>query len=113
MSLEKDTSKIEIFDDINFGFWKMQIEDHLFHKDLYLPLKGIKPEKMTDSDWQVLDRKALGTIRLTLSKSVAFNFKNETTTVSLMTAISSMYEQPSAANKVYLIKTLFNLKMTE
>ncbi|KAL5783220.1 hypothetical protein ACOSP7_008249 [Xanthoceras sorbifolium] len=68
---------------------------------------------MPDSKWEVLDRKALGTIRLTLSKSVAFNIKNETITVSLMAALSSMYEQPSATNKVHLIKTLFNLKMAE
>ncbi|KAL5763077.1 hypothetical protein ACOSP7_019341 [Xanthoceras sorbifolium] len=91
----------------------MQIKDHLFQKDLYLPLKGIKPEDMPDFKWEVLDQKALGTIRLTLSKSVVFNIKNEMTTVSLMAALSSMYEQPSPANKVHMIKILFNLKMAE
>ena len=47
----------------------MQIEDFFYQKDLYLPLGGVerKPEKMSDEDWSVLDRKALGTIRLSLS----------------------------------------------
>ena len=66
---------------------------------------------MDENELNLVDRKALGTIRLTLSKSVAFNIKNKNTIVSLMVALTSMYEQPSAINKVYLIKKLFNLKM--
>ena len=34
---------IEKFDGINFGFWKMQIEDYLYGKKLHLPLLGEKP----------------------------------------------------------------------
>ncbi|AES87886.1 hypothetical protein MTR_4g036430 [Medicago truncatula] len=30
--------KIEKFDDGNFGFWKMQIEDYLYQKKLHQPL---------------------------------------------------------------------------
>ena len=37
----------------------------------------------------------------------------ENTTVDLMKALSSMYEKPSANNKVYLMKNLFNLKKAE
>ena len=55
---------INLFDGSNFGFWKMQIEDLLYQKDLYLPLGGVerKSEKMSDEDLSVLDRKVLGTI---------------------------------------------------
>ena len=63
--------KIQInkFDGSNFGLWKMQIEDVLYQKDLYLPLGGLerKLEKMSDEDWSILDQKALGTIQLSLS----------------------------------------------
>ena len=38
---------------------------------------------------------------------------NENTTIDLMTTLSYMYEKPSAANKVYLIRSLVNLKMGE
>ena len=113
MSTEKDTNKVDKFDGSNFGFWKMQIEDLLYQKDLYLPLKGTRPSEMKKDDWEVLDRKALCTVRLTLAKSIAFTVKNEKTLASLMASLSSMYEQPSAVNKVHLIKKLFNLKMVE
>ena len=109
---EEGKTKIEKFNGENFSFWKMQMEDYLFQKDLYLPLEGKKPEGTTDADWAVLDRKALGTIRLTLSSSVAFNILKEKTTAGLMAALSKMYEKPSASNKVYLMKRMFNMKMT-
>jgi len=53
----------------------MLVEDYLYQKDLFLPLEGVekKPETMSKEDWKVLDRKALGTIRLSLASSVAFN----------------------------------------
>ena len=54
MGSEKETSKIEKFDGTNFGFWKMQMEDYLYQKDLYLPL-GEKPTDMKDADWKLLD----------------------------------------------------------
>uniref|UniRef100_A0A2N9FQY2 CCHC-type domain-containing protein n=1 Tax=Fagus sylvatica TaxID=28930 RepID=A0A2N9FQY2_FAGSY len=107
------TSGIEKFDGTDFGYWKMQIEDYLYGKKLHLPLLGKKPDKMEDAEWALLDRQVLGVIRLTLSRSVAHNVVKETTTVGLMTALSGMYEKPSANNKVHLMKKLFNLKMAE
>ena len=35
--------------------------------------KANQPAAMKDEEWEVLDRKALGTIRLCLASSVAFN----------------------------------------
>jgi len=126
MGSKKDTYKIEKFNGTNFSFWKMQMEDYLYQKDLYLPIvekpKDMsdeewvverKPGGMTDAQWMVLDRKALGAIRLSLSKSVAFNIKGQETATDLMKALSNLYEQPSAARKVHLIKKLVNLKMSE
>ena len=52
-------------------------------------------------------------IKLTLAKNVAFNIVNEKTTTSLMKTLSDMYEKPSATNKVYLMRRLFNLNMGE
>jgi hypothetical protein len=88
MGSEKDTYKIEKFNETNFNFWKMQMEDYLYQKDLYLPIvekpKDMsdeewvverKPGGMTDAQWMVLDQKVLGAIRLSLSKSIAFNIK--------------------------------------
>ena len=55
----------------------------------------------------------MGVIRLTLSRSVAHNVVKEKITVDLIKALSSMYEKPSAYNKVYMMKKLFNLKKAE
>ncbi|BBG97541.1 disease resistance family protein / LRR family protein [Prunus dulcis] len=113
MAADEGKMKIEKFDGADFGFWKMQIEDYLYQKKLYQPLSENKPEGMNDEDWTLLDRQALGVIRLTLSRNVAFNIAKEKTTAGLMAALSSMYEKPSASNKVHLMRRLFNLRMTE
>ena len=68
---------------------------------------------MKDKEWEVLDRKALGTIRLCLASSVAFNISKEKTTEGVMSTLSKLYEKPSASNKVFLMKCLFNMKMSE
>ena len=73
----------------------------------------MKLETMKDEDWNLLDRQVLGVIQLNLLRSVVHNVIKEKTTVDLMKALSSMYEKPSANNKVYLIKKLFNLKKVE
>ncbi|KAE8686500.1 cytochrome P450 71A9-like [Hibiscus syriacus] len=113
MAADEGNVKIEKFDGADFGFWKMQIEDFLYQKNLYQPLSGKQPEGMKNEDWALLDRQALGVIRLTLSRNVAFNIAKEKTTAGLMAALSSMYEKPSASNKVHLMRRLFNLRMAE
>ena len=47
---EGKASAIEKFDGIDFGYWRMQIEDYLYGKKLQLPLLGMKPETMKDKD---------------------------------------------------------------
>ena len=106
-------SGIENFDGTNFAYWRMQIEDYIYGRKLHLPLLGIKLEVMKADEWALLNRQVLGVIRLTLSRSVAHNVVKEKTTANLMKALSGMYENPSANNKVHLIKKLFNLKMVE
>ena len=68
---------------------------------------------MKDEEWALLDRKILGVIKLTLSRSVAHNVVKEKIIADLMKALSGMYEKPLANNKMHLMKKLFNLKMAE
>jgi len=91
------------------------MEDYLYEKDLFLPLGGRAKQSVTmkDEEWEVLDKKTLGTIQLSLASSVAFNISKETTTEGLMSALGKMYEKPSASNKVFLMKHLFNMNMSE
>ena len=74
---------------------------------------GSKPEGMKTEEWNLLDRQVLGVIHLMLSKNIAHNMVKEKTTVGIMQALAKMYEKSSMNNKVYLMKKLFNLKMSE
>ena len=91
------------------------MEDYLYQKYLYLPLsrKTNNSMTMTDAEWDILDRKALWTVQLCLVTSVAFNVSKETTTEGLIKALAKLYEKPLASNKVFLMKRLFNMKMSE
>ena len=104
---------IEKFDGSDIGFWKMQIEDYLYQKDLHEPRLGVKLDTMTLQQWKLKDRQALGLIRLMLSRNVAINIIKEKTTSDLMKALSNMYEKSLAMNKVSLMWRLFNLEMSE
>ena len=111
--VEDGKFRVEKFNSKNFPLWKMQMEDYLYQKDLYLPLsrKTKKPAAMIDVEWNILDRKALGTVWLCLAASVAFNISKETTIEGLMQTLAKLYEKPSASNKVFIMKQLFNMKM--
>ena len=88
--------RVEKFNGQNYPLWNMQMEDYLYKKDLYLPLggKAAKPTAMKDEEWNLLDRKALGNIRLCLAASVAFNISKEKTTKGVMKALGKLYEKP-------------------
>jgi hypothetical protein len=92
----------------------MQMEEYLYKKDLFLPLGGVakKLMAMKDEEWEILDRKALGTIWLSLAALVAFNISKEKTTKALMNALDKLYEKPLASNKVFLMKRLLDTPTT-
>jgi hypothetical protein len=67
--------RVEQFNGKKYQLWKMHMEYYLYQKDLFLPLGGIENKSMTmnDGEWEVLERKTLGTIWLSLETSMAFN----------------------------------------
>ncbi|KAK1430235.1 hypothetical protein QVD17_12833 [Tagetes erecta] len=105
--------QIEKFNGTDFSWWKMQINALLVQKDLEVVLTWVKPGKLELEDWESKDKKARAVITLSLSKNVAFNIMKETTASGMMKALSNMYEKPSAANKVFLIRELVNTRMKE
>ena len=56
--------RVDKFNDQNYELWKIQMEDYLYHKDLFLPLGGITKNMATmkDEKWEFIDRKAVGMI---------------------------------------------------
>ena len=91
------------------------MEDYLYQKDLWKSLEGkIKNQgSMSNAEWDLLDRKALGSIRLCLAPTVAFNITKAKMIEELMQTLARLYEKPSASNKVFLMKHLFNMKIAE
>jgi hypothetical protein len=91
------------------------MEYYLYQKDLFQPLGGVAKKTMTmkDEEWEILDIKALGTIRLSLIALLDFNILKEKTTKDMMDVLAKLYEKPSASNMVFLMKRLFNMKMSE
>ncbi|TMW80598.1 hypothetical protein EJD97_017923 [Solanum chilense] len=68
----------------------------MYQKDLHEPLTGVKPESMTEEKWKLKDRQALGLIRLTLSRNVAFNIVKEKTTSDEIKALILMSSLPES-----------------
>ena len=68
---------------------------------------------MQDEEWEILDKKELGTIQLFLVASIDLNISKEKTTTNMMNALAKLYEKPSTSKKVFLMKHLFNMKMLE
>ena len=99
---------IENFNIQNYQLWKMKMEDYM-----YLPLgeKTKQTMAMKDEKWEVIDIEELGTILLFLDSSVNFNISKEKTTEGVMSTLGKLYEKPSASNKVFLMKRLFNMNM--
>ena len=114
-SSENSLFNIKKLDGTNFPFWKEPIYNVLVQKKQAKPikLKGVKPEGMSDIGWQEMDELARSTIMLTLSKSVYFNVKEMKTSFELWQKLCDLYEKKSVASKVYWVKQLVDLKMTE
>jgi len=70
-----DRFRVEKFNNQNYQLWKMHMEDYLYQKDLYQPFSGKtkKPMSMTDTKWDIIEIKALGTVRLCLAALIALN----------------------------------------
>nr|GEU76585.1 retrovirus-related Pol polyprotein from transposon TNT 1-94 [Tanacetum cinerariifolium] len=68
----------------------MQIEDYLYQKKFYEPLVKAKPTGKKAKDWTLLDRQALGVVKLSLSKNIAYNVVNENTAYDLFKDLFNM-----------------------
>lgn len=98
---------IEKFDDTNYGFWKMQIDDYLYSKDLYQPIVT-KLKDMKKEMWKLLDRKTMSVVRLLLSRNISLYLGKAKTKNEMLEILSDMYEKSSAANKAHLMRNIFN-----
>ena len=107
--------KIEKFTGKNYSLWKVQMRSLLVKQDLSIAIEGRakKPTTMSNEDWQKTDEKAMASIFLSLSQNVLFNVLNEKTAKEVWDKLQNMYQTASAANKIFIMKKLYKLKMKE
>jgi hypothetical protein len=66
------SSRVEMdkFNGSNFELWKLKMEDMLVDRDLWDAVSSsTKPQTTSQEDWDKVDRKAKGLIRLCLADS--------------------------------------------
>ena len=125
----------------DFGWWKMQMIAALVQKDLIEALEGEPPVsvartlaggdgttpngsdkekgKATQQDldaalaWKKMDKKALTAIHLAVTRKAGFHVKKAKTAKEAMQILEDIYEKPSAANQVFMLKKLVNMRLTE
>ncbi|KAL3621326.1 hypothetical protein CASFOL_036238 [Castilleja foliolosa] len=114
--------EIEKFDGKRFDLWKMKMEDLLCDRDLWPAIESEKPDaegsekaaaEKKIEEWNRIDRKAKGLIRLCLADNILTNVMGEPTARDLWRKLESLYQSKSLVNKLFLRKKLYNLRMHE
>lgn len=100
----------------NFKAWQMDCKDILVSLDQFdsLDAKKKPSEKATEDQvekWNKMDQKACSTIRLCLSRNVAYNFANEMTAKGIWDKLQDMYLQNDQMSVMYLQKKLFTFRL--
>ena len=85
----------------------------MINQDLVVAIGGKtnKPASTSDKNWNTIDEKAMAEISLSLSPNVLFNVNNEKTTKVVCEKLQNMYKMTSTANKIFIMKKLYKLKM--
>lgn len=104
----------------DFNMWKVKMEAVLITHglgDALLPVtkkegKDISTSK-TPEQMAEIDRKAKGTIILSLADSVIREVAKEPTVADLWAKLENIYMKKSLANRLYIKKRMFTLKMLE
>ena len=131
-SRDDDRVKVHGFDIVqfngrsNFKAWQMDCKDILISLDQIDALdESLKPKEVpgTSSDppakpkpedvarWNRMDMKACSTIRLCLSRNVAYNFADETTAIGIWRKLQSMYLHNDQMSVIYIQKKLITFRL--
>ena len=99
----------------NYSIWKPMMEDILYCRDLHDPIEGdsAKPSKMSDKDWEKLNRKTFGCIRQCINVSIFDHVSQETNAETLWEKLKGHYERKTAQNNAFVARKLVNLKFKE
>jgi transposase InsO family protein len=98
----------------NYSDWKIRMEDLLIVKDLYEPIeRETIPRGVIESEWKMLHRKAVATIRQCVDISVLQHVASDTNAFELWHKLSALYESKNALNTTFLVRKIVNLKYVD
>jgi hypothetical protein len=109
-------SRIEIkkFNGNNFELWKLNIEDLLVDSEQWETIcPGTIPTSMLREEWKKLERRERSMIQICLADLVPLNELGEDSVKKLWDKLGSLYQSKSLANKLFLRKKLYLLRMSE
>ena len=95
----------------NYPTWKQLMEDLLYCKDLYKPIKvSEKPSNIEKEEWEVQHRKCIAYIRRWMEMNLHEHISNETRADVVWQKLENLFAKKTAGNKISLLKRLVNLK---
>ena len=87
------------------------MEDLLYVKNFYKPVfTTVKPDNMTDEEWNLWHRQVCGFIRQWFDDNVLNHISGETHARTLWGHLESLYARKTGNNKMFLIKQMLSLK---
>ncbi|CAA0833091.1 Thioredoxin H2 [Striga hermonthica] len=97
----------------NFGLWQTRVKDLLAQQGIQKGLRAEKPKGMEDDDWQDLQERAAGTIRLCLADEVMYHVMHLKSADEIWKKLESQFMSKTLTTKLYLKQRLYGLKMQE
>ncbi|KAM3397845.1 hypothetical protein P3S68_001359 [Capsicum galapagoense] len=107
---------VEKFDrSANFGMWQLKMEAILVQDGSDMALQGKEKisEKMTDEEFDSLDKKARSSIILNLSDDVLRKVASKITVKGMWKKLKSLYMKRTIENRLYLKQKLYTIHMDE
>ncbi|CAA0811701.1 Probable prolyl 4-hydroxylase 11 [Striga hermonthica] len=97
----------------NFRLWQTRVKDLLAQQGIQKGLHAKKPKGMEDNDWQDLQERAAGTIRLCLADEVMYHAMHLKSADEIWKKLESQFMSKTLTIKLYLKQRLYELKMQE
>lgn len=99
----------------DFGLWRIKMKALLVQQGIYQAIDREELEELGDDKKKIreIEAKAHNAILLSLGDEVLREVSDETTAINLWEKLSLIYLKKSLANKLYLKKKLYTLKMED
>ena len=110
LSAKMDDDMIKL-NSMNYSTWKHMMEDLLYCKDLYKPIRlKEKPSDTLDDDWDVEHRKTIAYMRRWMNRTLHEHISDETKADVVWKKLENIFARKTSGNKTTLIRRLVNLK---